>query len=256
MRLDTIYRMGSKKVWELDEAAQFKFLAVIAEARGMSVDFLKSTGAFFVPNDGYMISRFGNDISNAEYGCYTASGLCRWCNCLLIPVKNLANSVVGFVSFNPFSYADAHETKDYSISYYAYSPKDVFPKGRYLYYTEGTYRQALQDGYLILVDGVFDAISLSAEGFLAAATMGSALTNEILMQLRFVKRIIHIADNDEAGYKVYESLRKHLNNVELFKQCHTKDADDLLKTQYKGEFIKSLKYTIRIGHAPINLITF
>ena len=255
MDLDTIYKKGIERVWQEDSSSQVGFLSTVAELRGMDASIFKRIDAFFVPNDDYMIDFFGKEITEEQYGCYSGS-VCYWNNCVLIPITNVVGKVCGFASFNPFNYVEAHETGDFSLYYYAYSSRSVFSKGKFLYAVKDSYRKALEEGYLLLVDGIFDAISLWDAGFNAAATMGSIMTNEILMQLRFVKRVILIADNDEAGYKVYEQLCKHLNNVELFKQSKTKDADELLKTENRDAFIKQLHGVIDSFAVPVVIASF
>ena len=255
MTLDSLYWQGIYRVWEEDKTSQTVFLEAVAKLRGMDVSVFKDTNAFFVPNDRYMEEFFGRQIKEEEFGCYSGD-VCNWNNCLIVPVCNVAGKVAGFASFNPFKYAEAHETGDWTIHYYAYSPSSVFRKNRFLYMPERYYSNVLDSGYVVLVDGVFDAISLWAAGFHSAALMGSSISREILALLRFVGRVIFIMDNDEAGYKVFGELRKHLNNVELFKQGYAKDADELLKGVCKEKFIKQLRHMVTARQCPITLASF
>lgn len=256
MSLNNVYCSGIERVWNEDAENQEKFLTVVGNLRGMDASIFYDVGAFFVPNNEYMIHYFGTEILKEEMGCYSYSGQCNWQNCVVIPITNVVGNVVGLGSFNPFLYAEAHETKDWSLHYYAYSPKSVFPKGKYLYFPKNGFDKAVKDGYMFLVDGFFDAISVYAAGFNAGATMGSIITPEMLVQLRFIDRIIHIADNDAAGYEVYEQLRKHLKNVELLKQGKTKDADELLKSENREQFIHYLQDTVINGRKAVRLVSF
>ena len=168
---------------------------------------------------------------------------------------NVADKVMGFVSFNPIKYLEARETHDWSIYYYAYSSKNVFDKGNYLLMGEGAYDRALAESYLVVVDGVFDQISLAFEGINSAALLGSTLTPQILMLLRFIPNIIVLADNDDAGLLLYEHLKKQHHGVRLFKQNYGKDADDVLKSCHRDTYLEQLRNFIACG-MPVSLASF
>ena len=247
--LDSLYQEGYARIFR-EDSAQMGFLQTIANLRRMPVQPLLDNEMLFVPNDEYLTHYFGESIAHPSYGCYS-NGACVWANQLIVPIKNLAGVVKGFAAFNPFNYAEAKETGDKSITYYSYSSKDVFPKSKYLFCPGDSYARALDDGYLLLVDGLFDAVSLRYAGFNAAALLGSIPTQYLLMQLRFVKRVILLADNDEAGYKLFTALRRQLRNVELYKQASTKDADELLRSEQRDEFIASLTKVVKEGDVSL-----
>lgn len=246
LTLNELFNSAYEKVYLDSQAreAQCHYLQVIADLRHTNVEVFKKCRMLFIPNDEFLINFAGPEIVHPDYGCYQDSKHCIWLSQLIIPITNLVGEVKGFAGFNPFNYAEAKSTGDRSIAYYMYSTKGVFPKGSFLYCPEDSYTKALDDGYIFLVDGVFDAASIWDAGFNSAAMMGSTPTQQILMQLRFIKRVILIADNDEAGYKLYKSLRVKLHNVELLKQGGTKDADELLKSENREAFIKTLNDVI------------
>lgn len=239
MNLDQIYRTGYRRAWSEDAESQERFCSVIAEVRSIPVSVLKSIECFFVPNEEYLVWACGEDILDAKYGVYLDDN-CLWSNCLLLPILNLNDQVMGLAGFNPFVYMDVHENLS-SENYYQYSMSSVFAKGRYMFGPAGVYKKSMRDGYLCITDGVFDTVSLNAAGFNAMALMGSTLTQEILMQLRFIKKIILVADNDDAGYKLWDNLRKSIPGAVLFKQGYTKDADEALKSEHREDFIRKLR---------------
>lgn len=248
MNFDTVYRKGVKRVWDEDADSQRKYISVIQEARQMSDMDFQTLNACFIPNNNYFVHFFGEESRSTQYGCYDERGLCFWNNCLVFPIVNAANQIVSLAGFNPLRYVEAKDTGDKSINYYVYNSKDVFEKGKYLFYIEGTYMDAVKNGFLFLTDGIFDTLSLASEGFSAAALMGSSLTQEILMQLRFIKRVILLVDNDPAGMKLYNSLCRYLNNVELAKQGITKDVDDLLKSSKHDWAVSWLEQIVSDKH--------
>lgn len=255
-RLDSLIKEGIKSVWETDVEAQQGFLQVIAELRSVSIDTLKSVGAFFVPNDEYLARHCGAEIKEYEYDCYLDDEICRWSNWLVIPIMDISGTVVGLAGFNPFLYLKAREENDWSIVYYQYSRGSLFKKGRYVYSPPGNYEKALDDGYVFVVDGLFDAISLWEAGFNACAMMDSAVTEEKVVLLRFVKRVILLADNDDAGVKLYRTLRRRVPQLELFKQGKTKDIDELLKTEFRESTIQQLEDLVKWGQVPIAVARF
>lgn len=236
--LDTIFEDGYKKVQNEYAKEQEGFIEIIAEARGMPAGWIESVQGVFIPNNDFMLEVFGNGI--LEYDCYR-NGVCVWSNALVFPIRGVNGKVAGFGGFFPLEYV----SEDSNANTYAYSSSTVFQKKRYLYFPAGDIMQAINDGYLCLVDGMFDAISLCNTGFHAAAMMGSSLSQEIVMQLRFVRHVILIADNDEAGFKLYEKLKKRISGLELLKHSGGKDADDEIKSEHSAEFIGKLKGFIK-----------
>ena len=234
--LTDIYQAAYDRVQNECGEEQKGFKQIIAEARCMPVEWLDDTNCMFIPNNDFMQEFFDSRIS--DYDCYR-NGICIWNNALIFPIRDVVDSIVGFAGFFPFDYLDPEVN-----NYYAYSSQSVFKKGNYLFFPRNNLKKALQDGYLFVTDGMFDAISLCAHGFNAAAMMGSTVTPVILMQLRLVKRVIVVADNDSAGYKLYDSLRRVLNNVTLFKQGFNKDIDGALKSEHRDEILKMLRQEI------------
>ena len=234
-----------RRIYEVDKETQMKFLNVaIEQTRDMSVDVCVKSNAFFVPNGEYLMQFAPVEITNPEFGIYDVEGNCIWQNYVVFPVYDVANKIVGLGGFNPINYVKAHEENDWTLTYYTYSKKSVMPKGRYVYTVPGELEAALRDGYLIIVDGLFDALHLTSYGFHCGSLMGSSLTDELVAQLRFFRKVIVLADNDEAGLRLTRNLRKSLHNVVCVYQGETKDIDDLLKTARKDELCAALKTVI------------
>lgn len=244
---------GIQQIYENDYEVQFDYLEIICkDVRNMDTEIVERANGFYVPNNDYMKARFGPLITDTVYDCYNSNGECRWVNNVVFPLHNLNGVIVGLVGFNPVRYVQARENHDKTLNYYSYSNKNVFDKGKYLYCLDGTYRKALKEGYLIITDGLFDTLSLSSEGYLSAALLGSSLSEEIIVQLRFIKKIILAVDNDSAGMKLAERLSKYLDNLFIIKQRYTKDVDDVLKTSYKTKYLNRLNALI---NSDVNLKT-
>lgn len=245
---------GLKRIRSEDSEVQKKFIAGVAQARGMDSAVLWDTGAVFIPNDEYLAAYCGAAVREYDYDCYDDEGLCKWNNNLVVPITDVAGKVVAIGGFNPFIYLSSKESGDRTVNYYKYSNSNVYKKGRYLYAMPGILEKSIKEGYAFLVDGLFDCITLTGLGFNALALLGSFVSPEIVVQLRFVRRVILVADNDSAGIKLYETLRKQLKGLELFKQNLAKDIDDALKSKGRGKILNLLRDVAENGFLTVNLV--
>lgn len=231
---------GIKKIYELDTASQQEYISLIAtKIRKIDPKIIYKANGIFVPNSEYLLQYFGVEAMSPDYDLYNEDGTCIWHNYLVVPVRNVSNTIVGLAGFNPVKYLEAKESKDWSITYYSYSQRKIFNKGDYLFMLPDTYKKAI-NSYLIITDGFFDTLHLASYGYNAAALLGSAVSDTVYAMLRFVNRVILVSDNDDAGLQLEKKLKKHLNNVIVFQQNKTKDVDDILKTGDKEDYLKQL----------------
>lgn len=257
MKFSIEIKRGIERIREIDQAVQDEFINIICnDVRNINPDVIKRMNAFYVPNDDYMINMFGPLIKGFDFDCYNLDGTCKWLNYLLFPITDLANTIVGFAGFNPHNYLLSKEQNDKSLNYYGYSSKHVFQKGNYLFGIEGTYKKALADGYLIITDGLFDCLSLESYGYNSMALLGSFVSDQVLSQLIFIKKIIVAHDNDEAGIKLANFLKSRLDNVMCVKQKYTKDVDGILKTSYRDQYLAMLNGIIHNNQFPMRMDCF
>ncbi len=233
------YKDIYKKVMEEDAVSQRHFLQTISEARGTDYGDLSRFKALFVPNDDYLRG-FDKTAVDITAGMYSEEGYCLWTGRLLFPVMDLLGDVRGFAAFDPFVYADVHSGSG-TGNYYTYSSSALMSKKRFMLCAEGVFKRAYDDGYLCITDGVFDAVSLDNAGINAAALMGSSLSPEILFQLRFIKHVILVQDNDEAGIMLGEKLLRMHRGARVFKQKYNKDFDGAIRSGYGENVIAELR---------------
>lgn len=214
-------------------------MKVIAEVRNASYDNLSHFDAIFVPNNDYL-KNFDSTVMDVSAGMYNEDGFCIWNNQLMLPIYDVHDDVRGFAAFDPFVYADVHSNAG-GGNYYTYSSSSVMSKKRFMLGTKGIFKKAYEDGYLCITDGVFDTISLDSIGVNSAALMGSSLTPEILFQLRFIKNVILVQDNDDAGLQLANKLLKVHHGATVFKQRYSKDFDGALNSDNRDEVISELK---------------
>ncbi len=241
MSFESMVRSGIQKIYEEDYDSQLFYVKEICDGiRKIDSQIIFDVNGFFVPNDEYVKRYFPHGIEDAEYGMYSATGMCYWNNVLVLPVTNVVGDIVGLAGYNPFHHLEAKEDESLLLNYYTYSMKSVFKKGDFLYCKPGVYKQALHQGYLIITDGIFDTLSLTAAGYLSAALLGSVITDVVAAQLRFIKKIIVAVDNDEAGNLLFDRISRFHRGTVFLKQGKQKDADDILKTGYRCGYLRTL----------------
>jgi len=222
------------------EAQEYYINVIIKDLRGMDSAIVWEADGFFVPNNDYFVEILGPVALEYDSGFYSKDGVCLWDNTLVLPIPDVFGEYVGLAAFDPINYATAHESNKYEFSYYKYSRKDIYPHRYYFYGLKGTFDKAYEDGYLVLTDGVFDTLSFASRGYNAWAVLSSSVSEQMLAQLRFIKKVIVAMDNDAAGLKMYKYLSRRLNNVCCLIQGKTKDADEILKTEYSKRYLSKL----------------
>lgn len=230
---------GIEKIYSEDMNSQRTYIENICKVvREMPSDIIYKAQGFFVPNDEYMIRYFTTSIKEPAYDCYHATGICYWHLHLVFPVYDVANEIVGLVGFNPINKLKAKEEGQWDLPAYRHSSKTLFNKSKYLFMLKDTFRKALENGYIVLTDGVFDMLSFTQNNVISGALLGSYVSEELFAMLRLLDRVYVSIDNDEAGLKLYNQLNRSLSNVIVIKQNQFKDADDILKSKYRDKFLK------------------
>ena len=219
------------------ESQEFFLTKAVGELRGMDISVLWDAGAFFVPNNDYLENVLGSAVLDYENGFYSRDGECLWDNCVVLPIPDVFGEFVGLAAFDPINYELAHQTNNYEFSYYKYTRKDVYRHRYYFYGLKGTFDRAFEDGYVVLTDGVFDTLSFASLGYNAWAALGSGISEQMLAQLRFIRRVIVAMDNDAAGVKMYRFLSRRLDSVCCLLQGDFKDADEMLKSKYSKKYL-------------------
>ena len=225
--------LGIEKIWNEDVEYQVKAIQKVLEEQRKIVDqeylldymeYLCNMGAFFVPDSGYMIDMFGEDITLDSYGVYKYGTECRYTNKLCLPIRFLDGYVVGFVGYSPVT--ETNPTK------YLYPESTTLRKSVVLFCQPEEFRKSLREDYVVLTDGLFDEISL---GINSASLCGSAITDFHKLALSKIKTKIIAFDNDTAGRKLFVKGKELLSNCKGIMQPFTNDLDDFLKDGSRRE---------------------
>jgi len=139
---------------------------------------------------------------------------------VIFPIRDLQGQVVGFGARALPDGSNGPDGKHDGQPKYLNSPETAFySKGRVLYGLDRARPAAARAGYLVVVEGYFDAIAPHQAGFAqVVATLGTALTTSHLAILqRLVPKVVLLFDPDPAG------VNATLRTVELFLE-HGMDA--------------------------------
>jgi hypothetical protein len=68
----------------------------------------------------------------------------------------------------------------------------------------------------------------------------------VLFQLRFIDTVFVAEDNDQAGRGLYENLKRKHPRVRYIRQNVTKDADDILKSEFEQLYVTRLWEAIKL----------
>jgi DNA primase len=155
-------------------------------------------------------------------------------NRLIFPVKNNYDKIVAF---------GGRTLSDESGPKYLNSPETLlFKKSECLYLLDMAREAIRQKGYVLVVEGYFDALALHHFGFEnSVATLGTALTSQHgrLLQ-RYTKEVVFSYDADQAGQAAvlrgFEPLVQAELNIRVLVMPDAKDPDEYLSRHSKDEF--------------------
>ena len=152
---------------------------------------------------------------------------------LIFPVRNNYDKII---AFGGRALAEEGGPK------YLNSPETpLFKKGECLYLLDVAREAVRQKGYVLVVEGYFDALALHFHGFSnAVATLGTALTAAHARLIhRYANEVVLLYDADEAGQAAvlrgFEPLLQAGLAVRVLVLPDTKDPDEYLRKHPKEE---------------------
>ena len=255
----------AQKIWELDGQFQEEMLNLIFECirhvedpelLARDVEIAKQDLLFYVPNDDYLPSLLGEEVASGAGYLYNQFGECTLTERLAIPIYDFSDRIRHFIGYDGTAPSDIQENQDKQNDLgdlgdssedqegssdlegqedmyikYKYPVARALPKSRFMYIRAQEYIQAIEEGYIFVVDGIFDKRRLSAEGYNAVSLMGSALTFWHKLYLSKIRNIIVIPDNDLAGEQLVRKCKRAFSHVSVLRQNITWDIDDFLKSK-------------------------
>ncbi len=168
----------------------------------------------------------------------SGNGYDNFRNRLIFPIVSTRKQVIGF---------GARALDDSLPKYINSKESKVFYKGTSFYGLNESARYLRQKGFLIIVEGYTDFLSLWQEGFQnIVATLGTALTEDHAKLLkRYVDTVIVVFDGDDAGLKAAERslplLLLQSLEVKSILLPNKQDPDSFIKESGRESFEALLK---------------
>lgn len=167
----------------------------------------------------------------------------------IIPVHDIAGNIVSLIGYYP----------DYKK--YITCPSPFFSKDCMFFNFKGAYDLSWREygGYVILVEGIFDCLSLKSIGLPAIATMGSNVSKTKGELLRFFSKVLGIPDDDKTGHaalnRYSRSGWKVPSNTTMLKfkggtfdangtKLHCKDMDNFV-SWYEADDVREILLSYR-----------
>ncbi len=223
------------------------------KSRGIAPATLKKFGIGYADEEwdslyNYLISKGQDQEKMLELGLISRSkGKCydRFRGRVMFPIINTSGKVIGF--------GGRGITADATPKYLNSPESRVFQKKNNLYALNTTRQAAGKEGYMILVEGYMDVISLYQAGVEnVAASLGTALTdNQAKLLHRYVKEVVLSYDADAAGQAAalrgIDILRSQDCKVKVLHVADGKDPDEYIGLHGKDEFLKLVKDALPYG---------
>ena len=161
-----------------------------------------------------------NDLK--KLGFISSNGNMLFKNRILFPILNFRNEVIAF---------GGRSIDDFGPKYLNSSDSVLYKKNRNLYFTKDFVSSAKRKGYVFLVEGYFDVLSLNKLGYSnSVSTSGTAFTSQQLEAIsRYTEKLLICFDNDEAGLKATERVLEIKNQVSKPIEIHCLELPDDFK---------------------------
>lgn len=133
-----------------------------------------------------------------KYGYLNTSGYFLLDNRYIIPVRDINGDIVTLIGYFP------------DIRKYITVPTPFFSKDTVFFNIDDAYIRSWEDydGVVVLVEGIFDCLSLRSIGLPAIATMGSDVSFTKREILKIFKKVLYIPDNDSVGRRALNRYDK------------------------------------------------
>ena len=233
------------------------------KSRGLTGEIAKQFSIGFAPGGWNNLNEVFKDYDN---DVLIKSGLInknekgkrydRFRNRIMFPIYNAKGQLVGFGG-------RVIDEKD-SPKYYNSPETSLFQKSYELYGLLAARKSIRDKGYVLVVEGYMDVVSLAQHGISnAVATLGTATTNFHIQKLiRYTSEIIFCFDGDEAGKSaawraMQNSLASVTDEVQLkflfLSEQH--DPDSYVRENSKEKFEKLAKDATPLSEYVVHYLT-
>ena len=163
-----------------------------------------------------------SDFDLKKLGFISSSNNFLFKNRIMFPILNFRSETIAY---------GGRALQDFGPKYLNSSDSVLYKKNRNLYFTKEFISSVKKKGYVFLVEGYFDVLSLNQLGYSnCASPSGTALTVQQLEAVsRYTKKILLCFDNDEAGLKATERVLEIKNQVSNQLEIHCLNLPDKYK---------------------------
>jgi len=154
-----------------------------------------------------------SDFDLKKLGFISSNNNFLFKNRIMFPILNFRSETIAY---------GGRALEDFGPKYLNSSDSVLYKKNRNLYFTKEFISSVKKKGYVFLVEGYFDVLSLNQLGYSnSASPSGTALTVQQLDAVsRYTKKILLCFDNDEAGLKATERVLEIKNQVSNQLEIH------------------------------------
>jgi len=199
--------------------------------RDTDIELLRKYKSFIIFNDTYLLDITGGMADLEMYGLYYRE-TCKFKGRLVIPITGFDGRVYGFVGYDNGNEKEKLKESEVFVKY-LYTGEVAFKKERHMLMSRDEFEKAVDCGYVCIVDGIFDKITLTSLGIPAVSILGSHLSKYHKYYLKYIKKWVVVSDNDSAGKKLFEYCKSvHTDTVQL-KFVGAKDIDELMRKTEK-----------------------
>lgn len=190
------------------------------------VEELATRGAIYTPTDDYIEKAFGAKMKE-HFKEFYQNKENELLGCLAVPIFTLNDTHLGFIQNRPKSQVK-----------YKYPESYISKKSTMLFMLSKSFIKALERGYIILVEGVFDEIFITALDEPGCGINGTTLNIQLASIINLIPNKIVIADNDVAGSRMYATLDKRLKGNIVTIKLPTKDIAEYLTNKQNMDTFK------------------
>ena len=154
-----------------------------------------------------------SDFDLKKLGFISSSNNFLFKNRIMFPILNFRSETIAY---------GGRGLEDFGPKYLNSSDSVLYKKNRNLYFTKEFISSVKKKGYVFLVEGYFDVLSLNQLGYSnSASPSGTALTVQQLEAVsRYTNKILLCFDNDEAGLKATERVLEIKNQASNQLEIH------------------------------------
>jgi DNA primase len=179
---------------------------------------------------------------------------------IVVPISNVYGNILAFAGrqYDPSAeaakesirtlYKDDIVSADKKVSMWERGKwiNEPYPKIKHLYNLNNAKQFIRETGYVILVEGYFDALVMDSKGFKNTVAVCSTSLSErhAVLLKRYCDKAILLLDGDSAGVKAMERMHPILNEAELSYHSiylpNGYDPDDFIRKVGAKQFQKAI----------------